>query len=215
MTVSGQDAADVEIEKNIEQNGTGQHQQNQNGKEVDLCADAFQVLHQLLLLESIAVRGFPDHFQLIFNALDGGVLFLNLRMQLSLVFTKFNQMVFQLFWNGRRRGWLCGGQVAGNRIGGSAVHNGQDLLQDRKGITQGQNRFLQIRGEIGGFLRVCMSRPWVLNPLWQSGGMRKARGIPNGQWGADKPRRIIAGYSAGVVLVGKLCAVPVHFHLTI
>jgi len=66
----GQDAKDVEIKDDVEDERNGQEAEGDESKDVDFAADDFEVFHQFLLLKGIAVGGFADHLQLIFDALE-------------------------------------------------------------------------------------------------------------------------------------------------
>jgi len=71
---SGQNTLDVEIENHIEQNRQGQQGERKKGKQTDLVADCLEVFKQLLLFKRIAIRGFTDHLQLVFDPFEGRIL---------------------------------------------------------------------------------------------------------------------------------------------
>ena len=145
----GQDALDVEVEDDVDHDGDDEEQEGDHGKDVDLVANPFEVFEELLLLEGVAVSGFADHFELIFDALEGGVLLDDLGAELALLglegadaFFKGCQVDRRLW--GRRPVSELGGRSheVGNGSSDVAIEQGQDALYERQRGADGVDDLL-------------------------------------------------------------------------
>jgi hypothetical protein len=72
-------------------NADHQHADSNHGNDLDLPAKDLQVFEELLLLESVAVGGFANHLQLIFDALERGVLLHHLFAQAAMLRLELGQ----------------------------------------------------------------------------------------------------------------------------
>ncbi len=130
----------MEIENDADDDGDGQQAEGDQRYEVDLVADALEIFNQLLLLEGVAVSGFADHFQLIFDTLEGGVLFDDLVAQLAVLGLERGQAVFDECEIDPRRG--SGGRVMvrGEEVGvggdNVSVDQGENALHERQRGTE-------------------------------------------------------------------------------
>jgi hypothetical protein len=145
----GQDALDVEVEDDVDHDGDDEEQEGDHGKDVDLVANPFEVFEELLLLEGVAVSGFADHFELIFDALEGGVLLDDLGAELALLGLEGADAFFE---GGEvDGGWWRRGPVGGrggrrHQIGDGgadvAIEQGQDALYERQRGADGVDDLL-------------------------------------------------------------------------
>lgn len=151
----GQDALDVQVEDDVDHDGNDEEQDGGHGKDVDLVADAFEVFHQLLLLEGVAVSGFADHIKLIFNALEAGVLLDDLGAEFALLGLEGADAFFEGGEIDRRR-WRCGpvsgrgwrGHQVGNGGADVAVEQGQNALNEGQSCADGVDKLLHAGGEL-------------------------------------------------------------------
>ena len=86
-----QDVLKLDQEVNIQAHGEDQEGQSDDGKGTDATANGAQVFNQLLLLEGITVGGFADPLELIFDTLEAGGLFNDLRAQFAMAGADFGQ----------------------------------------------------------------------------------------------------------------------------
>lgn len=80
----GKNALDVEIQNQVQQQRAEQHGEDDQRDDVHLVTYVFEVIEKLLLFQGIPVRGLSDHLKLIFDALEGPILFGNSSTQLDL-----------------------------------------------------------------------------------------------------------------------------------
>lgn len=83
----------LELNQKVDVQAQRHQQQNQsdNGKGADAAADGAQVFDQLLLLQGIAVGGFADAVQLIFDAFERGALFGDLPPEFAMAGADFGE----------------------------------------------------------------------------------------------------------------------------
>ena len=141
---SGDDFEDFEKQGDGGTDGDGQQAEGSHGYEVDLLAEIPEIFNQFLLLAGVAVSGFTDHFQAIFDAGEGGVLFDDLIAQLGVQGLELGEAVFdgrqvdRRCWRGSgSRGRRRGKQV-GEGVAEVAFEQGEDALNDwQRGADQG------------------------------------------------------------------------------
>jgi hypothetical protein len=104
------------------------------------------------LLEGVAVGGFADHFELIFDALEGGVLLDDLGAEFTLLGLERADAFFEgskiQRWG--RRWWRCGpvswlggrGHEIGDGGADVAVEQGQDALNEWERGSDGADDLL-------------------------------------------------------------------------
>ena len=86
-----EDVLQLENEIDIEAKGDEQEDQADDGEAPEAVADGAEVFDQLLLFERVAVGGFADPIQLIFDALEGGDLLLHLAAQFAVAVADLGQ----------------------------------------------------------------------------------------------------------------------------
>lgn len=91
---SVEDFEDVEAQNDVSDDSDSQQAEGDHGYEVDLLADAFEFSNQLLLLECVAVSRLAGHSQLIFDTLEGCLLFDGLVAHLAVLNLELGQPVF-------------------------------------------------------------------------------------------------------------------------
>ena len=149
----------LKLNEKVDIQAQGHQQQNQSndGKGADAAADGTQVFYQLLLLEGIAVGGFADAVQLIFNALERGALLGDLSPELAMAGADFGeaaldwlQIDMDLLDRGWDRGRWRGVVMARLRSyesadggGEVAVEQGKQPLHQRNGGADGVHGALQ------------------------------------------------------------------------
>jgi len=147
----GKNALEVEIEDHIEQNGQGQQGQRKQGKDVDLVADRLEIFKQFLLFEGIAIRGFSDHLQLIFNPLEGRVLVHDLVAKIAMLGVQLCDAILeglQVDWGlGRRRGRMRREEI-GDGSADVPVEQGQEAMHEGKGGAERTEGALQTGGQV-------------------------------------------------------------------
>ena len=111
---SGDDFEDFEKQGDGGTDGDGQQAEGSHGYEVDLLAEIPEIFNQFLLLAGVAVRGFTDHFQAIFDAGEGGVLFDDLIAQLGVQGLELGETVFD---GAKSTGGAGGAAGAGEEAG--------------------------------------------------------------------------------------------------
>jgi len=73
-----QDVHELNKEVNVESERQGEDDDAGDGEIADAVTDGAEVFDHFLLFEGVAVGGFADALELIFDALEGGDLFLHL-----------------------------------------------------------------------------------------------------------------------------------------
>lgn len=93
----------MHVEEQIQEHGDTQKSDGDDGDQIDLVADRFEIFQEFLLLQGVAVGGLSDHFQLIFKALERGILLDELLAQFAVLGPELGE------------GGLEGGKVNGRR----------------------------------------------------------------------------------------------------
>lgn len=137
----------MQVENNVDRYRADEKQEGDYCEYVDLVADAFEVFKELLLLEGIAVGGFADRFELVFDALERCVLVSDLRAELALLCLERADALFEgSEVDGRcwRRGPV---RRRSHEIGDSgadvAIEQGKDPLYERQSGANGVDRALK------------------------------------------------------------------------
>ena len=147
----------LELNEKVDIQAQGHQQQNQSndGKGADAAADGAQVFDELLLLKGIAVGGFADAVELIFDAFERGALFGNLSPKLAMAGADFGEAA--LDWlqvdlnlldrdRGRWRGVVMArlrSYESADGGGEVAVKQGKQPLHQRNGGADGVHGALQ------------------------------------------------------------------------
>jgi hypothetical protein len=101
-----ENALNVQEQKQVESNADRQQPDSDCGEYFDLAAEELQIFEKLLLLKCVAVGGFAHEFQLIFNALERGVLLDDLIAESSMLRLKLVQAALKRreidLWRRRR-----------------------------------------------------------------------------------------------------------------
>ena len=148
----GQDAFDVQIEDDVDHDRNDEEQEGDHGKDVDLVADALEIFEEFLLFEGVAVGGFANHIELIFDALERGILVGDLGAQLVLLCLERADAFFD--WgevDGRRRG--CGpvrgrGHEVGDGCADVAIEQRKDALNEGQSGANGVDHALNAGGKL-------------------------------------------------------------------
>jgi hypothetical protein len=130
----------LELDEEVDIQAQRDEEQDQadDGEGADAAADGAEVFDELLLLEGVAVCGFADAFELIFDALEVGALLLNLGAELAIAGADLGEAALdrlQIDVDGLRLGWrVVGGLSSDKRADGGrevAVKEGQEPLDER------------------------------------------------------------------------------------
>ena len=79
-----QDVLELEDQVAIEDEGSQQQEEADDGEGAEATADRAQIFDQLLLFEGVAVGGFADALEVILDTFQGGYLLLDLAAQLAM-----------------------------------------------------------------------------------------------------------------------------------
>jgi len=108
---SAQDVLELDQEIEVEGEGTGEQDKADDGEGADAASHGAQVFDEFLLLEGIAVGGFADALKLVFDALEGGALLLDLGAELAVAGADLGQAALdglKVYVDGSRR-WRMDG----------------------------------------------------------------------------------------------------------
>ena len=97
---------ELDKEEDIHCDRKQQEHQADNGEGAEAGTDGAEIFDELLLLEGVAVGGFANTFELIFDALEGGDLFEDLGAQFAMAGGNLGEAAldgFEINFNGRRR----------------------------------------------------------------------------------------------------------------
>lgn len=202
----GENPADVEKEQDVEQDGRSEEGEGEDGKNVDLVSDGLEIFKQFLLFEGIAISGFADHLELIFNALEGGVLLAHLEAEVAMLGAE----VSEAFLNGLevnsdvgRLGWV-GRLVEDVGDGGAdvAVEEGQDFLNEGDGHAEGAHGAVKAvaLGRGGGVGEGAARGRGRVESIFIGGRGRIATAFPDRQGRSD---RAGAGFIRGIRPAGR------------
>ena len=182
----------MEIEDDVDGDGDGEKAESNEGYEVDLVADALEVFHEFLLLECVSVGGFANHFELVFDALEGGVLFDDLIAELALLGLELGEAVFEggeIDGRRRRRRGRRGVVVRSEEVGDGgadvAVEQGENALDEGQGDAEGADGALNPGGTLGGGVGEG------------AGGRRRVGGAGRGRQGTGEGAGLDAGLRGG------------------
>ncbi len=87
--------ANLEVKHDIEDDRDAEKGEGDERKNIDFAAHRFQVDEQFLLLKGIAVGGFADGLQVIFDALEGGIMLQDLVSKSALLNAQIGQAFLQ------------------------------------------------------------------------------------------------------------------------
>lgn len=149
-------------EVGVEPEEDEQEDETDDGEVADAVADGAEIFDELLLLQGVAVGGFADAFEVIFDALEGAGLLLNLSLELSLGGLQVGETSldgFEVYVNLRGRNRMLGLLVDGHhecadRIGEVALEKREQLLDVGKRGADRLDDLLQSGfGGVGVFRR--------------------------------------------------------------
>jgi hypothetical protein len=142
----------VQIEDDVDHDGDDQEQEGDHGKDVDLVTDALEIFEELLLFEGVAVGGFANHFELIFDALERSVLIGDLSAEFTVLCLERGDALFERGKVDGRRGWRWPMGRRGHEVGDDcadiAIEQGQDSLNEGQTGPDGVDNALNAGGNI-------------------------------------------------------------------
>lgn len=170
---------DVEKEDDVEGDRDGEEAQADEGNCLDSAAEMFEIFEKFLLLKRVAIGGFANHLQLIFDALERGILFHDLLAQAMVLSLERGQTMFKRdqIYLGLR---LCGGmrtrsEKTADRSADLAIEQRQNSLHDWNDGTEDIDGALHTRGLVA---RRCRQAP-----LGKRGGRDTSADVLRGGWG--------------------------------
>ncbi len=163
---SGENTLDVHIEEQIQHDGDGEQTDGDDGNDIDFASNGFQILEKFLLFKGVAVGGFADELQLVFDALEGRILLDELLAQLTVLRLHFGKALLEGGqvdrWRWRCRRWR-GSEDIGDGGGDVSVEKGHDLLHEGNCHTEEIDGTLKTGSWCGrgrGWMRDGTSRRW-------------------------------------------------------
>jgi hypothetical protein len=143
-----QNALQLKDQETVYEEGEDEKDKPDHGEGVDPAANGAEVFYQLLLFEGVAVRGFADVIELVFDALEGGDILAYLGAQLTVGGSHLSESAlhlaealldgFQINLNGNRYGrWRRGvvnmlyGRLRGDERGNRRGCRGNIAFQHR------------------------------------------------------------------------------------
>jgi hypothetical protein len=142
----------VQVEDDVDHDGDDEEQEGDHGEYVDLVADALEVFKELLLLEGVAVGGFADHLELIFDALEGGVLIGDLGAEVVVLGLEGADALFEGGEVDGRRRWRGPVRRRGHEVGDGgadvAIEQWKDALNKGKAGADGVDNALNAGGKV-------------------------------------------------------------------
>jgi hypothetical protein len=156
------DVANLEVKHNVEYDGDTEKSEGDKGENIDFAAHRFEVAEQFLLFKGVAVGGFADGLEVVFDALEGGILLHNLIAKSALLDAEIGKAFLEghdVSWRLRRGFWLLRGEHVGEcgiylsiEERQHALHEGQCHAKDARSAfnsgagLSGRRRQLARRG---------------------------------------------------------------------
>jgi hypothetical protein len=142
----------LDEEEDIDSHGNREQNESDDGQGADAAANCAEVFDELLLFEGIAVGGFADPLEVIFDAFEGCAVLDDLVTEFAVAGANLGETAFDRFevdmhvlYGRGRRGMMAGlgGHQASDGGGEVAVEQGQEPLYKRNRGTDGLDGALQ------------------------------------------------------------------------
>jgi hypothetical protein len=186
-----QDALELEDQVSVENQGEKKKGEADDGEGADAAADGAEVFDELLLFEGIAVCGFSDVLELVFDALKGGDVLGKLGAQLAIAGADLGEAALDGLkvnlhgggsWRRGRRGMMDvldgglrgdEGRDGGGCRGDVAFKQREQALHEWKSLADGVDDALEAGRDGGVCQRGCRRRRGC---GWIRRGLRSAAG---------------------------------------